>query len=197
MSGFNEDRMTEQDKNQHDDQRQVSDSEPGCSDLQDRLVKDFYFTTDNSEEKSLLIKCKPLKQFVVATDVESKFEECVKEVNQLLITREELIQEISNFQPMEKEVQKMRLQLLQVCGQLADVQVQKQRLQQEIKSIKRKLFATTRDCIQNQITLEAQWYEVEQSALTQVIYTLFILNNAYFIIISDSEYICMKNKYPF
>ncbi|XP_062851481.1 syncoilin-like [Trichomycterus rosablanca] len=164
MSETEEDQTTDQEKNQHDDQQQFSDSKLGCSNLQNEVQ----FRTENSEENSLLSDWNGPIQWIVEEDVESTFEECVEEVSQLLIRREKLIQEISTLkQPMELEVQTLRLQISQVCGQLADMQLHKQRLQQEVKSIKRKLFAATKDCIQSQIALGAQQYEVKQFALTQ------------------------------
>ncbi|KAK6307149.1 hypothetical protein J4Q44_G00222970 [Coregonus suidteri] len=96
------------------------------------------------------------------------FEECIKEVGRLESQRDELVRELLQLeQPMLHATVALRGQLLEAHRVLTSVQLEFINLQIEVGQVKSKLFVTARDCIQSQLALAAQQYEVAQSAVTQ------------------------------
>ncbi|CAN9502268.1 unnamed protein product [Ophioblennius macclurei] len=96
------------------------------------------------------------------------FEHSIRRVSCLETKRDELIQELFCLQePWLQIVQHLRGKLSATRRQLTLVQLDFAAIREEVQQVKRKLFVTARDCIQSQVTLSAQEYEVSQSALTQ------------------------------
>ncbi|XP_029544141.1 syncoilin-like isoform X2 [Oncorhynchus nerka] len=96
------------------------------------------------------------------------FEECIKKVGHLESQRDELILELLQLeQPMLQATVALRGQLLEARRVLTSVQLEFIHLQIEVGQVKSKLFVTARDCIQSQLALAAQQYEVAQAAITQ------------------------------
>ncbi|XP_014023744.1 syncoilin [Salmo salar] len=96
------------------------------------------------------------------------FEECIKKVGHLESQRDELVLELLQLeQPMLQATVALRGQLLEARRVLTSVQLEFIHLQIEVGQVKSKLFVTARDCIQSQLALAAQQYEVAQAAVTQ------------------------------
>uniref|UniRef100_A0A3Q2PRB3 Syncoilin-like n=1 Tax=Fundulus heteroclitus TaxID=8078 RepID=A0A3Q2PRB3_FUNHE len=96
------------------------------------------------------------------------FERRIQQVSGLERERDELIQELLAVQePMLQVVGHLREKLREAKRLLALAQLDRVAVQEEARRVKRKLFATARDCIQSQVMLAAQEYEVAQSRLTQ------------------------------
>ncbi|XP_030628199.1 syncoilin-like [Chanos chanos] len=141
----------------------TGDSNPDTGDFVD--VKDGYIAQAHFSDLAL----PPVQREVQNTeDLAFLFEKCIGEVGDLERKRDALVQELLQLeQPMLQAVQEMRLQLTKTRSELSCTQLEKQRLQEEMSQVKRKLFAMVRDCIQTQVTMAAQQYEVAQLVLTQ------------------------------
>ncbi|XP_010877209.2 syncoilin [Esox lucius] len=111
----------------------------------------------------------PFVQVEVSMDsVGVSFEECIKEVGRLESQREDLVRELFKLeQPMLQATEALRAQLLEARRVLTTIQLEYINLQIEVGLVRSKLFVTTRDCIQSQLALAAQQYDVAQSAVTQ------------------------------
>ncbi|CAK6976803.1 syncoilin [Scomber scombrus] len=96
------------------------------------------------------------------------FECCIQHVTQLELQRDELIQELLQIQePMLRVVEHLRGKLVDTRRLVTLAQLDYIAVYEEVQQVKRKMFATARECIQNQVTLSAHEYEVAQSAVTQ------------------------------
>lgn len=96
------------------------------------------------------------------------FECCIQHVSYLEVQRDELIQELMQLQePMLRVVEHLRGKLLDTRRLFTLAQLDYLAVYEELQQVKRKMFATARHCIQSQVTLTAQEYEVAQSAVTQ------------------------------
>ncbi|XP_072532817.1 syncoilin-like [Salminus brasiliensis] len=107
-------------------------------------------------------------QWSVGSEVESAFEHCMEEVERLQLRRDGLVQELLALErPLQTQVQDLRLQLTHTRSRLAHTLHHKHTLQEEVARVKRTLFVMMRDCIQNQISLTAQKYQVDQFTVLQ------------------------------
>lgn len=97
------------------------------------------------------------------------FERSIQRVSCLEKQRDELIQELFRLrQPMLQVVEHLRATLVATQRLLVRTQLDSLAVREDVHQVKRKLFATIRDCIESQVALAAQKYEVAQSAVTQV-----------------------------
>ncbi|XP_036418041.1 syncoilin-like, partial [Colossoma macropomum] len=107
-------------------------------------------------------------QWSVGQDVVNVFERCLEEVERLQLRRDTLVQELLALErPLQAQLQDLRLQLTHARSRLSHAELHKHTLQEEVMRVKRKLFTVMRDCIQTQISLAAQKYEVEQFGFIQ------------------------------
>ncbi|XP_034432159.1 syncoilin-like [Hippoglossus hippoglossus] len=105
---------------------------------------------------------------VVMDNLGRLFEHCIQQVSRLERQRDELVQELLRLQePMLRMVEQLRGKVTETQRLLTLAQLDYTDVFEEVQRVKRKLFATARDCIQNQVTLAAHEYEVAQSAVTQ------------------------------
>lgn len=135
-------------------------------------VTDGSHTDSETETIMPLDECTshPILQMdqAVMDNVGQLFDHCIQQVSHLETQRNELIQELLRLQePILRVVGHLRGKLLETQRLLTLAQMDYVAVYEEVKEVKRKLFATARDCIQSQVTLAEQEYEVAQSAVTQ------------------------------
>ncbi|XP_062252496.1 syncoilin-like [Platichthys flesus] len=105
---------------------------------------------------------------VVMDNLGRLFEHCIQQVSRLERQRDELVQELLRLQePMLRMVEQLRGKVAETQRLLTLAEMDYTAVFEEVQRVKRKLFTTARDCIQSQVTLAANEYEVAQSAVTQ------------------------------
>ncbi|XP_037098343.1 syncoilin-like [Syngnathus acus] len=101
-------------------------------------------------------------------NVGQMFEDCIEQVSNLEIRREELIQMFLFLQkPMMRIVDDLREKLMEKRRLITLAQIDHADVFQEVQQVKRKLFNTARDCIRSQVMLAEQKYQLAQAALTK------------------------------
>uniref|UniRef100_A0A087YA84 Syncoilin, intermediate filament protein n=1 Tax=Poecilia formosa TaxID=48698 RepID=A0A087YA84_POEFO len=92
----------------------------------------------------------------------SQMEDCIEEVQRLEKRRKELLLEVLQLRgPREREIQGLREERAEEERKTWKVNLERQGLQDELRRLKRKLFAVARDCAQSQATLNNQRCDVE------------------------------------
>lgn len=97
------------------------------------------------------------------------FDHCIQQVSHLEAKRNQNIQELVGLhEPMLRELEVLRRELQETQRMLGVAQLSHKGVSEEVEHVKRKLFAAVRDCIQNQVMLATQKYQVAQSVITRV-----------------------------
>lgn len=97
------------------------------------------------------------------------FEHCIQQVSHLEAARNQHIQELLDLhEPLLRDLELLRRELQETRRLLGAAQLSHTGVSEEVERVKRKLFAAARDCIQSQVMLATQKYEVAQSAITRV-----------------------------
>ncbi|XP_035023398.1 syncoilin-like isoform X2 [Hippoglossus stenolepis] len=92
---------------------------------------------------------------VVMDNLGRLFEHCIQQVSRLERQRDELVQELLRLQePMLRMVEQLRGKVTETQRLLTLAQLDYTDVFEEVQRVKRKLFATARDCIQNQEELK-------------------------------------------
>lgn len=146
------------------------------SNMEFRFVEDVTESSHTESETDTIItpeECAQLPMIQIDQgDMDSLgqlFEYCIQHVSRLEVQRDELIQELLHMQePMLQVVEHLRGKLVDTQRLVTLAQLDYIAVYEEVQQVKRKMFVTARDCIQSQVTLAAQEYEVAQSAVTQV-----------------------------
>ncbi|KAM9777583.1 LOW QUALITY PROTEIN: syncoilin [Neosynchiropus ocellatus] len=97
------------------------------------------------------------------------FDRCVQQVTRLEMDRDDLIGELLSLrEPTVRAVERLRRKLEETKRQVTLSQLDFVSVHEQVQLVKRKLFCTARDCIQSQVVLTQQEYEVAQSSVTKV-----------------------------
>ncbi|CAL8286102.1 unnamed protein product [Lota lota] len=97
-----------------------------------------------------------------------RVDQCIQEVHRLEAQRDELIRELLRMHaPMLQAVAHLRRKVEEARKLLTLVQLDHIAVYEDVQQVKRKLLRAARGCIQSQVTLAAQEYDVAQSSVTQ------------------------------
>lgn len=97
------------------------------------------------------------------------FEHCIQNVSHLEAKRNQHIRELLGLhEHLLRELEVLRRELQETHGMLGVAELSYKGVSEEVAHVKRKLFAAARDCIQSQVMLATQEYEVAQSVITRV-----------------------------
>ncbi|CAL8236633.1 unnamed protein product [Boreogadus saida] len=96
------------------------------------------------------------------------FDKCIQEVRGLEAQRDELIRELLRLHaPMLQAVAHLRRKVEEARKTLTLVQLDHIGVCEDVQQVKKRLLRAARGCIQSQVTLAAQKYDVAQSSITQ------------------------------
>ncbi|XP_028674270.2 syncoilin [Erpetoichthys calabaricus] len=122
-------------------------------------MMDSQESTENSD---------PIPQVHTMQELNSRFEKCIEDMEQMEAQRDRLVQELILLQePMLQEIKGLHQQLTTIFAEKAKVEMECQSLREEIHLVKVHIFTTTRDCVQCQYILEKQRHDVAQLSITQ------------------------------
>ena len=98
-----------------------------------------------------------------------RFDQCIYEVRGLEMQRDVLIRELLRLHaPMLQAVAHLRRKVEEARKTLTLVQLDHNAVCEDVQQVKRMLLRAARGCIQSQVTLAAQKFDVAQSSVTQV-----------------------------
>lgn len=156
------------------------------SPMQLRLVDEITESSNNDSETGTIISLNKITRHptmqvdeALMDNLGQVFEHCIHQVSHLEKQRDEMIGELLWLQePMLRAVGHLRGRLAETQRLLTLAQLDYVAVYEEVQHVKRKHFATARDCIESQVKLVAQEYEVAQSAVTQVRHAGFMSDSS-------------------
>lgn len=93
------------------------------------------------------------------------FQECIEAVEQLEKERDSLIAELGQLrEPALQEIRHAHEEIQAACRLLAQVELERDNLKDEIRQIKQKLFKVTKECVACQYQLESRRHDLSQHA---------------------------------
>uniref|UniRef100_A0A8C6K5A3 Uncharacterized protein n=1 Tax=Melopsittacus undulatus TaxID=13146 RepID=A0A8C6K5A3_MELUD len=93
------------------------------------------------------------------------FQECIEAVEQLEQERDSLILELGQLrEPALQEIRHAHEEIQAACRLLAQVELERDNLKDEIRQIKQKLFKVTKECVACQYQLESRRHDLSQHA---------------------------------
>lgn len=126
-------------------------------------------TPDNLLPDVLQRHCVIRTNWEVTDRLRKLFDHCIQQVSHLEAKRNQRVQELLGLhEPVLRELEVLRRELQETQRMLGVAQLSHKGVSEEVQHVKRKLFAAARDCIQNQVMLATQKYEVAQSVITRV-----------------------------
>ncbi|KAM3936408.1 syncoilin [Leptodactylus fuscus] len=127
---------------------------------------------EHSQEERALAEPSPSPlvspELLSLEDIGIRFQYCIAAVEELERERDELIRELAVLRdPCLEAVQQAHEEILQVYGQRARAELERDTLREETRGIRRRLFRVTKECVACQFQLENQRQELTQKTAEQ------------------------------